>query len=61
MYDAQTIFSLLAKDAKKSTAAKILSVDILKYITSTKLGDGTWKGSTKAFTHPALGRSTLDL
>ena len=30
-------------------AAKISSADILKYITSTKLSDGTWKGSTKAF------------
>jgi hypothetical protein len=47
--DAQTVFMKLQQHATQSTKALLDSSDILSYITSARLGDGTWRGTTHAF------------
>jgi hypothetical protein len=47
--DAQGIYKELCKYALQSTKASLDSASLLAYITSAKLGDGKWKGTTHAF------------
>ena len=51
--DAQAIYRALCEHASKSTKAALDASDILSYITSARLGDGSWKGTTHGL-HPAL-------
>jgi hypothetical protein len=48
-YDAQTVFKDLSAFALQSTKATLDSSSILTYITSSRLGDGTWKGGAHAY------------
>ena len=48
-YNAQEVFHKLKDHSLKSTKATIDSSKILSYITSAKIGDGTWKGSSESF------------
>ena len=48
-YDAQRIFSELSAYALQSTKASMDASSLLSYITTTRLGDGQWKGTTHAF------------
>ena len=48
-YDAQKAFKELTEHALESTAAKISSSTLLTYITSAKINDGQWRGTTTAF------------
>jgi hypothetical protein len=48
--DAQSIYRCICEYALKSTKAAISASDILTYITSCKLGEGSpWRGSTESF------------
>jgi hypothetical protein len=47
--NAQLIYSEFLQLMTKSTEAMMDSSVILKYLTSAKVGDGTWRGTTKAF------------
>ena len=47
--DAQAMFSNLVQHHTTSTLGKDRLTDLLKYITTTRLGDGTWNGTTHAF------------
>jgi hypothetical protein len=53
-YDAQTVYSKLCDYALLSTKTTINSSNILTYITSSRLGDGTWKSDTHAYLLPKL-------
>ncbi len=48
-YDAQAVYSELKRHHLQSTKAKMESSSILAYITTAKLGDGTWNGTTNGF------------
>ena len=48
-YDAQKVYQKLVDHHLKSTKAMIDSSSILSYITSVRLGNGMWKGTTEAF------------
>lgn len=48
-FDAQKAYQKIKCYHLKSTKAKMNSSVILSYITSSKLGDGTWNGTTEAF------------
>jgi hypothetical protein len=48
-FDAQKVYKKLKDYHLKSTKAKIESSVLLSYITSAKLGDGIWNGTTEAF------------
>ena len=48
-FDAQSIFKDLKAYQEDSTKANIDSSDLLTYITTAKLGDGSWKGTTHGF------------
>jgi hypothetical protein len=48
-FDAQTVYKKLKQYHLTSTKAKMESSVILSYITSAKLGDGIWHGSTETF------------
>ena len=48
-FDAQQVYKKIKSYHLKSTKAKMESSIILSYITSTKLGDGSWNGTTKSF------------
>jgi Reverse transcriptase (RNA-dependent DNA polymerase) len=48
-FDAQAVYSKLQAHHLKSTKAMINSSTILSYITSVRLGNGEWKGSTETF------------
>jgi hypothetical protein len=48
-FDAHKVYKKLKDYHLKSTKAKIESSVILSCITSAKLGDGTWNGTTEAF------------
>jgi hypothetical protein len=48
-FDAQQVYKKIKSYHLKSTKAKMESSAILSYITSTKLGDSTWNGTTEAF------------
>ena len=47
--DAQKVYKEIVEHQLKSTKALISSSELMSYITSAKLGDGTWKGSTESF------------
>ena len=48
-YDAQKVYQKILDHHLKSTKAMIDSASILSYITSVRLGNGMWKGTTEAF------------
>jgi hypothetical protein len=48
-FDAQTVYKELCVYALKSTKATIDSSTMMTYITSSRLGNGTWKGGTHAY------------
>ncbi len=48
-FDAQAVYKELFEQMEKSTKASLNSTNLLKYITTVKLGDGTWKGNTESF------------
>ena len=48
-YDAQAVYKELSEYALKSTKATMDAASILTYITTSRLGDGNWKGTTHAF------------
>jgi hypothetical protein len=48
-FDAQKVYKKLKDYHIKSTKAKIESSVLLSYISSAKLGDGTWNGTIEAF------------
>ena len=48
-YDAQQIHTKLLDYVQKSTKASVESSQLLTYITSTRLGTGSWKGSSHSF------------
>ena len=48
-FDAQKVYKKLADYHLTSTKAKIESAELLSYITSACIGDGTWKGTTENF------------
>ena len=47
--NAQKIFTELCQDALRSTHASIDSSRILSYITSMRIGDGLWNGTSHSF------------
>ena len=47
--DAQQIFTELCQDALQSTHASIDSSRLLLYITSVRIGDGLWNGTSHSF------------
>jgi hypothetical protein len=49
-FDAQKLYQKLKAYHLQSTKAKMESSVILLYITSSRLGEGTWNGTTKSFT-----------
>ena len=49
LFDAQKIYDELSEYTKNSTKATMDAASLLSYITTSTLGDGTWKGSTHAF------------
>ncbi len=49
MSNAQKIFIKLCQDALRSTHASIDSSRILSYITSVRIGDGLWNGTSYSF------------
>jgi hypothetical protein len=48
-YNAQKVYQKLVEHHLKSTKAMIESSSTLSYITSVRLGDNMWKGTTEAF------------
>ena len=48
-YDAQSVYKKLHDHHLKSTKAMIESGSIISYITSVRLGNGEWKGTTETF------------
>jgi hypothetical protein len=48
-YDAQRVYTELCAYALQSTKATIDSSNLLTYITSSRLSDGTWKSGTHAY------------
>ena len=49
MSNAQKIFAELCQDALRSTRASINSSRLLSYITSVRIGDGLWNGTSHSF------------
>ena len=47
--DAQQIFIELCQDALRSTCTSIDSSRLLSYITSIRIGDGLWNGTSHSF------------
>jgi len=47
--DARLIFTELCEDALRSTRASIDSSRLLSYITSVRIGDGMWNGTSHSF------------
>jgi len=47
--NAQKIFNELCQDALRSTHASIDSSRLLSYITSVRIGDGLWNGTSHGF------------
>jgi hypothetical protein len=48
-FDAQKVFRDLTVYSNTSTMAARVALDLLTYITSSTLGDGTWKGTAQGF------------
>ena len=48
-FDSQQAYQDLIKYLQKSTKSIVETNDIISYIASAKLGDGTWKGKTEDF------------
>ena len=47
--DAQKVFSALKIYGDKSISAKINASDLLIYVTSSKINDGTWRGASTGY------------
>lgn len=48
-FDSQRVYADLLNYSIKSTKASLDSGKLLQYITSAKIGDGTWKGTAQSF------------
>ena len=48
-YDAQEVFKKISKHYKESMAASLEASNLLSYITTTKIDNISWKGTTEAF------------
>jgi hypothetical protein len=48
-FDAQSIYKEMYDYCNRSTRAQLTSSTLLSYITSTRLGDGSWKSGTNKF------------
>jgi hypothetical protein len=48
-FNAQKVYELLCAYATRSTKSTLDSTELLQYVTSAKLGDGKWRGTTHAF------------
>ena len=48
-YDARTVYQELSEHHTKSTKAAMSAAALLSYITSERLGNGQWKGTTEGF------------
>ena len=48
-FDAQKIYASLVEKTLHSTKASLDSSHILSYVTTVKLGDGSWRGTTHSF------------
>ena len=48
-YDAQAVYKEVSEYALKFTKATMDAASILTYITTSRLGDGNWKGIIHAF------------
>jgi hypothetical protein len=48
-FDAQQVYKDISAYAKSSTMASMEASNLLTYITSARLGDGTWKGKAHGF------------
>jgi hypothetical protein len=48
-YNAQQIYTLLLDHASTSTKAAMDSTAIMSYVTSVRLGDGKWRGTSNRF------------
>jgi hypothetical protein len=48
-FDAQKVYRDLSTYARSSTMASMEASNLLTYITSARLGDGTWKGKAHGF------------
>ena len=48
-FDAQKVFFKISSYALKSTRASLDSSKLLKYVTSARIGDGSWKGTSHSF------------
>jgi hypothetical protein len=48
-FNAQEVYKLLCAYATRSTKSSLDSTELLQYVTSAKLGDGKWKGTTHTF------------
>ena len=47
--DAQKIFSLLSQEMEKSTRADLDADDLMNYVITSRVNDGTWKGSLETY------------
>ena len=47
--NAQKIYYELCEDALRSTHSSIDSSRLLSYITSVRIGDGLWNGTSRSF------------
>ena len=48
-FDAQKIYAELCVYAQSSTGATMEASNLLTYITSTRYGDGSWKGNAHGY------------
>jgi hypothetical protein len=48
-FDSQKVYAALTDHHLNSTKASLNSTKILRYITSAKIGDGSWHGTTENF------------
>jgi hypothetical protein len=47
--DGQTVWTIIVKEAKKSTTARISSQSLTAHLTTSKIRDGSWRGTDTAY------------
>ena len=48
-YDAQAVYDELVAHYTKSTKASLDLTQLMQYLTSLRIGDGTWRGTSASF------------
>ena len=48
-YDAQAVYNELVAHYTKSTKASLDLTQLMQYLTSLRIGDGTWRGMAASF------------